>query len=225
MPVPTHFKFTFRGVFANTPEIWVFGCHMSRDNDAGLDASINDVSESGVTAALDSLITGSGAASFQASVLATDWRCYEIGVDGKMVGNPLVVDVTGETIQGSGAFAKYPPQVSLCATLVANNRGPARYGRMYLPGPGATLQNDGRLLPATAMEYAVLTQAFLKNVSDAIDLEALQSAEGLNISSRGGVDGTRQTIDHVEVGRVLDTIRSRRTSLLEDRQADSHIDW
>ena len=53
----------------------------------------------------------------------------------------------------------------------------------------------------------------------------IQSSTGLNVSTRGGPDGTKQVIDHVEVGRVLDTLRTRRRALLEDRQIDAHIDW
>jgi hypothetical protein len=34
-----------------------------------------------------------------------------------------------------------------------------------------------------------------------------------------------QGVDHIEVGRVYDTIRSRRRSLLEERFVGAQIDW
>jgi hypothetical protein len=67
----------------------------------------------------------------------------------------------------------------------------------------------------------------MKAVSDGIDLEVTQSAVGLNISatSVSNPAGVRQEIDHLEVGRVYDTLRNRRKSMLEDRIVHGPIDW
>lgn len=224
MATPVHMKFTFRGVFLGTPEEWSFGARFSRDNEAGADASIGDIDQAGVTTALGALIAQSGGGTFSAAVKCTDWRAYQIGPTGVMEENPLIVDVSSDGLVGATAN-KYPPQVSLVATLVANNRGPARFGRLYLPGPAAALDASMRISLADATSYATKVTAFLKAVSDSIDLELTQSSEGLNISEVPPVSGSRQTIDHVEVGRVLDTLRSRRRGLLEERYEHTHIDW
>jgi hypothetical protein len=225
MPVPTHFKFSMRGRFNNTPEIWSFGFHMSRIQAGFPDAELNDIDESAVTSAFTTLIEGPSDAAISTNVKVVDWRAYVIGTDGRMVGNPLFVDLSTSDI-GGAAGNRYPPQVALAVTLVADNRGPARFGRLFLPGPAEAMGNDMRLSVASATGYAEAVTNFLKDVSDAIDLGGTESAQGENISSRGtGGQGTRQTIDHVEVGRVLDTLRTRRNNLLEERHVHGQIDW
>jgi hypothetical protein len=224
MATPVHMKFTFRGVFTGTPEEWSFGCRFSRDNPLGDDANITNIDQGAVSDAIGALIGQSGAGQFSNNVRVTDWRAYEIGPAGVMENNPLVVDVTAMNLAGTTAN-RYPPQIALVVTNVAANRGPGRFGRMYLPGPASALGSDMRLSVEDATAYATKATAFLKSVSDAIDLEGLASSEGLNISESPFLTGSRQAIDHVEVGRTLDTLRSRRRSLLEDRYEHTHIDW
>ena len=224
MAVPTHFRFTFRGIFTNTPEQWSFGCHFTRTNTGAPDAGIGDIDQSAVTAAAVTLMQG-GASSMSSAAKMVDWRAYVIGTDGKMEGNPLFVDVSGESAAG-GAAVRYPPQIALVATLVGPDRGPGRFGRMYLPGPAEGIAADHRLSTGAAAGYADQVTQFLKSVSDAIDMQVAEvSSSGVNVSAGGGAGGTLQVIDHVEVGRVLDTLRTRRNALLEDRQVDGHIDW
>jgi hypothetical protein len=222
MTVPTHFKFTFRGVFQSTPEIWSFGVKFARNVDQGPDAGLSDINQSAVTDALRDYFAFSGA-GVSGFVLAKDWRCYVIGTNGRMEGDPLVVDVSGEGIQGAGTN-RYPPQVALAITTVAPERGPARFGRWFLPGPTQGLGTDLRLTVTDAQAYGEAGAAFLKDISAAIDLPGtIASAAAVHASPGGG--GTLQAIDHVEVGRVLDTIRTRRNSMLEAREIRAHIDW
>jgi hypothetical protein len=225
MAVPTHFKFSFRGRFNNTPEIWSFGCHFDRIVVAGPDADLSNIDEGAVTAALTTLIEGPSDAAISTNVKVVDWRAYVIGTDGLMEGNPLFVDLSTEDI-GGAAGNRYPPQIAAVVTLVADNRGPARFGRMYLPGPAEAIANDMRLSETSAAGYAESVTDFLKAVSSAIDLPGtIESAGACNISKRGGSEGTIQSIDHVEVGRVLDTLRTRRNNLLEERHVHGQIDW
>lgn len=224
MTVPTHFRFSFRGVFTNTPEIWNFGCHFRRDVAASPDLELTSIHQDQVTAAFVTLCQGGGA-SMSSGIHATDWRAYKIGTDGKMQGNPLVVDVHNEAGSG-GAAVRYPPQIALVVTLVSLNRGPARFGRMYLPGPAEGMSPDHRLSIQAASDYAEQVTQFLKSISNAIDVpnEPI-SVAGCNVSDRPSGSGTLQEIDHVEVGRVLDTLRTRRDQLLEERHVHGHIDW
>lgn len=120
----------------------------------------------------------------------------------------------------------FPPQVCVVATKVGANLGPAHLGRMYLPCLGAALSTGGRMTAATAFSIAQATSAFLKDISDSIDLPlTTDSSAGLNISNRPVTTGTKQEIDHIRVGRAFDTMQSRRTNLDEDYQVDAHIDW
>lgn len=223
MPVPTHFKFTFRGIFNNSPEQWSFGAHFKRDVGSAEDSGVDDINQGAVTSALSALMQNVGMGG---DVWATDWRAYEIGTNGKMQNNPLLVDVSSDTSCRGNSTNRFPPQIATCITLVANNRGPARYGRFYLPGPSASMASDWRMTEANAAAIAETVTTFLKSVADSIDLTLpTTSSECLNVSVRGGADGTKQTVDHVEVGRVFDTIRSRRNKLLEERHVHGHIDW
>jgi len=224
MGTPVHFRFSFRGVFLNTPEEWSFGLHYKRDNPADDDAHVGDINVGNVNDALAAFIQHSGSASFQPNVKATEWRAYEIGPDGKMENNPLLVDVTADNLVGIASL-KYPPQCSIVATFVAANRGPARFGRIYLPPLGTSVGTDLRLSDGDAGEIRESVTDFVKAVADSIDLELTTSSELLNISEKPAPDGHKQTVDHIEVGRVYDTMRSRRRSMVEDRNVGGHIDW
>lgn len=225
MPVPTHFRFVVRGSFTGSDEGWSTSCHFARANPLEPDAGLDDINEGNVTTAVTSFF---GTSEHLSSTQVDDWRFYVIGTDGKMEGNgPLLHEFAENELKGTAQAYLYPNQVALVATLVAANRGPARFGRMYLPPPNLPLDSSGRISAANAGFRADSIGAFLKNVSDAIDMEDITSSEGLNISPGpvGSTVGTKQVIDHIEVGRVLDTMRSRRRSLLEERAVAGHLDW
>jgi hypothetical protein len=224
MTVPTHFKFTFRGHFDGSPEFWSFGCHFRRGVDLGSDADLDDINEGAVTSAIGTFMAN---ATFGTVTRLDDWRAYVIGTNGRMEGNgPLLHLVDpGSPVAGSGGM-NFPPQVAVVATKVAANRGPGHLGRMYLPCLGAALSTGGRMTAATALSLAQATSAFLKSISDAIDLPGtIESAQCVNISDRPVGTGTKQTVDHIRVGRAFDTMQSRRTNLDEDYQEDTAIDW
>jgi len=220
MPVPTHFKFTFRGDFTGTPEHWSFGLHYRKDVLAA-DATVGDVDQGAVTSACDTFF-GSSFGRIPNICKMTDWRLYDIGTDGRAQGDIVVVDVSADSIQGADN-PKYPPQVALAITKVGDDRGLARLGRFYLP-TNAPLASDQRLSESEASATADAVTQFVKDISGAIDLPGtLESSPLLNVSNRGA--GAKQEVDHLEVGRVLDTLRRRRRSLLEERHIHGQIDW
>lgn len=221
MPTPVHMRFTFRGDFVSTPEHWSFGLQFSRDNPGEPDSTVSDIDVDAVTTACDTFF-GASFSRIPNNAKMTDWRAYSIGPAGTAEGDILVTDVSALDIKGLDA-PKYPPQVALVVTKVANDRGLAQFGRFYLP-TNAPLATDQRVSVSEATATADAATQFMKDVSDAIDVGGFAvSSEGLNISNRGG--GVRQTVDHLELGRVLDTLRSRRRSMLEERHVHGHIDW
>lgn len=116
-----------------------------------------------------------------------------------------------------------PPQCAWVVSLRAGtyaNGSPLR-GRFYLPAPNTSeIDADGRVTVVNrdiALGWAV---AFIQEFNDDLADRAAQ------VWSRGAVAGsnakgmaTTQTIDEVRVGRVIDTIRSRRGNLIEDYAA------
>ena len=163
MPVPTHMKFVFRGIFNGTPEEWSFSLKCSRDNVASTDAGYGDIVQQGVTDALVALIATS---NFQSSVWCTGWRAYVIGTDGLTEGNPLIVEFpVSSEIKGLSS-TRFPTDISLCVTTEAENRGPARFGRFYFPGPATALQPDHRLSISSANTWLTAVTNFTKSISD-----------------------------------------------------------
>jgi hypothetical protein len=221
MPVPTHLRVVFRGEFVGTPETWSFGLKFSRDNPAGDDANLGDIDIAGMATDCGTFMGTSGA-RFPGHCKLLDVRGYIIGTDGKMEGNPEIVDVSSLGLLGAST-STHPPQVCLVMTHVAADRGPARFGRTFLPTAAPLVSTDLRVSTANAATIREAYTTFVKACSNRIDLELTQSAVQLNISDRAG--GVRQTVDHHEVGRVLDTLRSRRRAMDEDRLPGGHIDW
>jgi hypothetical protein len=221
MTVHTHFKIVFRGVFTASPEQWSFSTKWERTVSQGPDAGLDAISQSAVTTAIKNYI---GSFQFQNNVQVTEWRAYAIGTDNTMEGDPLLVDLTGNTSTGQGTARSYPMDDALCVTTVGDNRGHARYGRFYVPGPHAQLDADRRINVSWLAAFMTDTVAFLKAVSGAIDLPGtLASSDMLNISD--DVSGTFQSVDHIMIGRVMDQISRRRNKLVEDHQVGGQIDW
>jgi hypothetical protein len=218
----THLKIVFRGEFNGTPEEWSFSTKWTREVTAGPNAGVADISDSAVNTALTTFINN---ARFQSSVWCTSWRAYVIGTDGRMEGNPKIVEFApGAEIKGLSS-TRFPTDQALCITTAGVNRGRARYGRFYLPGPSTALGTDHRLSTSAVNTWVTDTTTFLKAVSGAIDLPGtLESSEMVNISN--DATGTSQTVDKIRVGKVYDRIERRRRQMVEDYVENATtIDW
>lgn len=223
MAIPSHLKIVFRGVFENTEEEWSFSTKWHRTVSASPDAGVNDINDAAVTNAISALIGASGTARFSSSILATEWRAYVIGTNGRMEGNPKQV-LLATPVRGTNQNT-FPSSTSLVITTVADNRGPARFGRFFLPGPACPL-TDFRLTVAQAQAYGAVATAFVKSVSGAIDLPGtIESSAMVNASVLPAPGGTLQDVDRLEVGRVLDNLSTRRRQLDEERESAGQIDW
>lgn len=222
MAVHPHLRIVFRGVFLNTPEEWSFSTKFSKDNDQGADATVADIDAGGLQSALGGLFINS---MFSNWVRCMEWRAYEIGSNGKMVGNPRLVPLaTGSQPTGLGQL-RYPTDQAICVTTEAANRGHARYGRFYLPTPNLAFQTDGRLGISDATNLMTVVTTFVKSVSDSIDLpvDPFEGSSMLNISN--DASATHQVVRNLRIGRVLDRVSRRRRSLLEEHVETGVIDW
>lgn len=126
-----------------------------------------------------------------------------------------VEDVSGEIVHadvagGGGAAQKYPNQVALAVSLTTGfTRGPAHRGRFYLPLPNETLDTVG-----------VITAGALGPTETALEawLTAMNAAHAyweVAVFSRKAGAPAKRKVTGIEIGRVLDTQRRRRRSLLE----------
>lgn len=118
-------------------------------------------------------------------------------------------------VQAGKTTGTQAPQVSQVITLrTAEKRGLAHSGRMYVPTPAHSVGADGRI--STADQTAQATWA--KDLINAIN--AVNAGALVTIMSKGSESKGLPPVDHlvnrVEIGRVYDTMRSRRTSLAEE---------
>lgn len=133
--------------------------------------------------------------------------------------------VTGRYIEGqtsallqndmaTGVAQATAPQLSVViSTRTALDRGRGHAGRFYPPSGAATPLPDGRIQTVAAGSMATTAATLLS----AINAQVLGSAGHLVVFSK--VAQTVEPITGVRVGCVIDTMRSRRTSLPEEPQS------
>lgn len=108
----------------------------------------------------------------------------------------------------------YPNQVALAITwTTAVNRGLASKGRLYIPTPIFTLQGGVGISPLDAQSAADAARQFIVNVNNQPGFDQANPLVASVVSRVGA--GTHRPITGVRVGRVLDTIRRRRSALQE----------
>lgn len=133
-----------------------------------------------------------------------------IGPDGRYV-NQTTVQHDLPAPYPTGGFANTPPaQTSLAITLrTAAQRGPASRGRFYTPLSAAPVDSSGYITTASRVTNLTAAVAFVDALNVALDpwRVAIMSDVGA---------GFARAVTRVEIGRVMDTIRSRRNKLTED---------
>jgi len=123
----------------------------------------------------------------------------------------------GTPIAGGYTAKGQPPQLSVAVTLRGQDpRARAGKGRMFFPVcQYATegLDASGRLSDASALIVANGAGNLLGAINDVYLSASINAVAG--IASAAGT-GAFQAVDTITVGRVVDTIRSRRNKLDED---------
>lgn len=161
-------------------------------------------------------LTGAGGVSIINNAQLTSIKLNRIDAAGHYVDSPTMEHTYPSPIAG-GFIGSLPPQLSMAATLAtAVPRGRGSKGRMYLP-PNTTVSSvvvaDGRVSAANALAVATGVKALI----DA--LNATYTLVGrVGVASNAGA-GRFEHVTEVRVGRVIDTIRSRRNKLEEDYQS------
>lgn len=116
----------------------------------------------------------------------------------------------------AGTIPPYPPQVAYAVTMRGTyRRGPAARGRWYVPVGQAGTGADGRMNEATAQAFGDAAGTFLRALQE-IDSGAGPDAWAPWLYG-DGIGGPRDSvITAVDVGRVYDTQRRRRNTLIEE---------
>lgn len=187
---------------------WSLALRRNFDPDAVVPAEVPQ----GVVDAVTNFHTATGN-NLGAQAVLTAIKLNEIGTDGKYVSQGDTVMHEFVTGVPGGGTSVHPSQCAVAVTLrTAIKRGRASSGRFYLPKLASAVGSDGRMTAPEAQQIAQNATTFLTDLQTALN-DDWQPAVMSNIGT-----GASQGITLVECGRVIDTIRSRRTSLEEDRQ-------
>lgn len=144
----------------------------------------------------------------------TNWaKAARIGANGLYpAGVAPVITSVAQGPAGTGT-SPFPPQVALAVTLLGSDpRGPAGMGRFYLPAPATTIDGSGRATAAYALAVANGAAAWINDINTAL----VGEVGIVGPETAKGRPPARSVVTAVRVGRVFDTIRSRRGKFMEE---------
>lgn len=155
------------------------------------------------------------------SARLTEVKVNRINAQGKYADNE-VHTVPVSPVVGGAASGNLAAQLSLAVTLrTARERGRGSRGRFYLPPISgfSSLGTDGRLTAAQALQQANSAKALVESINLTYWARdgGLRTGMMVGVASNIGT-GIFEAATRIEVGRVPDTMRSRRSSLPEDHQ-------
>lgn len=202
MVFAVHTRITLSGVLGSAspaPEAFSFGVSMDNISFApGVDSAP-------VKAACDAYF-GAAGTRINAAATLSQIKIATIGVDGKYVGDPVVIPTL---VSGATGVPPHPFQCSLAVSLGTGQRGRTKRGRFYLPLPSVPVSAvDGTIQDFEQSGIEGTTVTFLR----ALRAAGTQGPGVIVIASRKGYN---TPVTRVRVGRVIDTIRTRRRSLSE----------
>lgn len=210
MPAPTHTRVTFSGIFGATTgpsEIWNFGLHFG---------PLQATTAAAATTIAGNLITPWTSymkPMFTSDVVLTKVRVAVVAADGHVAkdfdGSYKQGDWVGVNA-GSGTRATgtgyLPLQTAMVGSLSSARPDATGKGRFFLPFPGVyALAADYRLGASDAQSLAGSLKSFINAAVTAVQAPLVIA------SSKGYLSN----VTTVRVGRVPDTMRSRRNQELE----------
>lgn len=132
-----------------------------------------------------------------------------IDVDGHYADSTETVRFDYDTpVPGHGGGSNLPQASLVVSLMTAVALGRAHTGRFYTPAFSAPLGTDGRVSEDVAALVAEQATTFLNAINADDDTYCVAVLSNLGA-------GYQNHVTHVRVGRVVDTMRSRRTSLDE----------
>jgi len=133
-----------------------------------------------------------------------------IGPDGHYYEDSTYEQVVADVAGGGTNTTQMANQVAWAVSLITGfSRGPAHRGRFYLPLPAVTVAADGLISAAVRDTVKGSATTFLTA------LNAVNSNYDVAVFSRKAGAPAHRNVTGIEMGRVLDTQRRRRRSLVE----------
>lgn len=122
-------------------------------------------------------------------------------------------------VKGGGTTDVQPYQLCIVASLASSAGSGAKRGRMFLPCVGQPVQPDGLITVGAADNVLGRVKALFTTIN------GLPPAEVVAIASEGsvkkGLPPRNYPVTSLRVGRVYDTMRSRRNALTESYSQDA----
>lgn len=221
MPFPPHYRAVIDGGWLNGTDVverWSTSYRITSDQafGAGL-LNEQDYINNELTDFCTRLFAGP---AFTNQVFVDKLSFNRIGPDGRYADGSASHSkvLTGASIiKGTNTGGRHMPlQVAMVGSLRSDvARGPGSHGRMFLPCPDVVLGSD-YTVPVVDRDVVLgrLVDAF--NHADGVATAATGITFYPALVSAKGTTGTRHRITRVGLGRVLDTVRSRRRSLPEN---------
>lgn len=209
MPKPAHTRVTFEGVFGTVAapiEHWSFNVNFPADalpadgTDLVADAVATDAA-----GAFNTTIRG----YFPSDVICTRVKVAHVNADGHVATRPdgsYVQGIWEGSLAGAGARQPMPLQTALCISLLTGRPGPTGKGRYFVPWPAIGLDDLTKQISALDAETRAGREVDFLNA-----LAAVMTFPPQVVSSKGYMS----EIIGVRIGRVPDTMRSRREDLPE----------
>lgn len=204
MSKPAHSRVVFEGVtgtVAAPVERWAFGINFPADAiPTDGTALVDDAVASELAGAYDTHI----ASQMGSDVILTKVKCSHVGANGH-----VALRADGSYVQGEWEGSKVgdlpplamPLQTALVVSLTTNRAGPTGKGRFFLPWPGYGISvSTKRLESVDAAFLAGQAKSFLNA------LAGITTFPPQVVSSKGYMT----PVTGIRVGRVPDTMRSRR---------------
>jgi hypothetical protein len=221
MAVPPHLRISFTGTLGTNvpaPEIFSFGVN------AGFQIGSGGSEQKAALETLAADLGNSMAGLFQqcsTPAKITRVRVASIGID-----NKVRRDANGAFVQGDSTLAipggdpgvPLPFQCALVVSLRTLFDGPTGRGRFYLPLPAVTVNGADGLITETRRDAIAASSVTALNSMNT-KLEAFAPGLRIAVISAGSVTKSLPPAFHkvnkVGVGKVVDTLRTRRNNLSE----------
>ena len=215
MPVDKHMLITMTGRYGTAAapvEFWSWSIKVTHAGLNSKTAELQPVADA-VSAAYGTHLVS----LFKSDVVLTRARVANVVLTNGR--NHVEKDGVGQFVQadalterpGSATNATVMPlQTALAVSLVSDRAGPSGRGRFWLPWPAMNLGTDYRLSTASADAVLNSVRGWTRAVS-AIPYRTGTIGPLLILSSKGFTSGVTQ----LRVGRAPDTMRSRRSDVLE----------
>lgn len=210
MAKPAHTRVTFEGVVGTVGaplEYWAFGVNFPED---AIPPDATDVVADGVALSLKGAYTTHWKPIMGSDVILTKVKVSRIQADGTVEkrgdGSYIQGEWTGSDA-GTQAKAPMPLQVAVCVGLSTTRSGATGKGRFFIPWPSGSLDDTTKRISSTgATNWATAAKNFLNALATVLTFPPQV------VSSKGYMS----EVTGVRVGRVPDTLRSRRADLPEE---------